>query len=97
MSKTLSFLLLFLLLISTPAPLLSAPGGHWEESFSDATAYQVCVSAAPRCGSSSEALYGDYLAGRVTITDLGPVPGGRRYALQRADIDPIIIDVTGIG
>ena len=97
MSKTLSFLLLFLLLISTPAPLLSAPGGHWEESLSDATAYQVCVSAAPHCGTSSDLLYGDYLADRVVLTDLGPVPVGRRYALQRADNDfVIIVDVTGV-
>ena len=97
MSKALSFLLLFLLLTSTSAPLLSAAGGHIEEACSDGTAYQVCVSAAPYCGTSPDLLYGDYLTGRVTITDLGPVPGGRRYALQRADSDfVIIVDVTGV-
>jgi hypothetical protein len=97
MKNALSLLLLSLLLISNSAPLLSAPDGRMEESFSDGTAYQVCAAAAPSCATSPDLLYNDYLAGRIILTDLGAVPSGRRYALQRADSDfVIIVDVTGV-
>lgn len=97
MRITPSFLLLFLLLKSPSAPLHAEPGFYTSDVLTDTEAEQVCRLAAAQLGESPATLFCDYQAGRIILTDLGPVPGGRRYALQRADSDfVIIVDVTGV-
>lgn len=66
-----------------------------EETLSDATVQQVLDAAAPLVGESSASLYRQYQAGIVTITDLGPVRGGHRYQVSRAN--SFVVDLISSG
>lgn len=91
-----SFLLLALFIVVTPPSISARHIPATEEAVPDGTAYQVCAAAAPQVGESAESLYTQYQSGRITITELGAVPNGRRYAIARDQDFVIIIDVTGV-
>jgi hypothetical protein len=97
--KQLPILLLAGLLLAAPASQLSAhtasmPQAQADETLSDATAQKVLDAAAPRIGESSASLYARYQAGSVTITDLGPISNGNRYAVyHRSQVDYIVVDI----
>jgi hypothetical protein len=95
--KQLPILFLAALLLAAPAGQLSAhalPASLVaDESLSDATVQQVLDLAAPLVGESSASLYRRYEAGTVTITDLGPILGGHRYAVHyQAGAEFVIVD-----
>jgi hypothetical protein len=85
------------LLFAAPASQLSARISSFptvQMTLSDATAQKVLDAAAPRIGESSASLYARYQAGSVTITDLGPISNGNRYAVyHRSQVDYIVVDI----
>ena len=98
--QQLSILFLAALLWAAPASQLRAhaPDSRHlmaEETLSDATVQQVLDAAAPLVGESSASLYSQYQAGIVTITDLGPVRGGHRYQVSRAN--SFVVDLISSG
>lgn len=94
--KNLPIVMLSALLLAAPASQLSALPSTAilmaEETLTDATVQQVLDTAAPLLGTTSVSLYAGYQTGSVTITDLGPIQGGNRYAVStRADY--IVVDI----